>query len=76
MMARATHRLTGVDVRYISIAGRPKNWRTMLLRGDLVEVDVVVERETGSSRPPRSADQVDTDHAEATGWRTWPRAGS
>ena len=45
-MARATHRLTGVDVRYISLAGRPKNGRAMILKGDLAESETVIERET------------------------------
>ena len=45
-MARATHRLTGVDVRYISLAGRPKNGRAMILKGDLADGEAVVERET------------------------------
>ena len=43
-MAQATHRLTGVDVRYISLAGRPKNGRAMVLKAGTGEV--VVERET------------------------------
>ena len=51
-MAQATHRLTGVDVRYISLAGRPKNGRAMILKGsgirpsDLADGEAVVERET------------------------------
>ena len=45
-MAPATHRLTGVDVRYISLAGRPKNRRTMILKSDLAQGETLVERET------------------------------
>ena len=44
-MAQATHRLTGVDVRYISLAGRPKNGRSMVLKAD-GDGEVVVMRET------------------------------
>ena len=41
----ATHRLVGVDVRYISLAGLPKNGRGLILKSDLGEGDVIVTRE-------------------------------
>ena len=50
-MAQATHRLTGVDVRYISLAGRPKNGRSMVLKAD-GDGEVVVMRETQIALTP------------------------
>ncbi len=45
-MTAATHALTAVDVRYISLAGRPKNGRALILKSDLAGGEVVVSHET------------------------------
>lgn len=39
---QATHRLRAVDVRFISLAGRPKNGRALILKSDLARGEVVV----------------------------------
>lgn len=43
-MPLPTARLRGVDVRYISLCGQPKNGRSLILKSDLAEGESVVER--------------------------------